>query len=153
MPFFIRRASLKACADHSTATAAGQAQKEFFVNEALARTDMLLHPAVLGEAGAPPSSPTEGDCWLVGASAVGAWVGHEGELACLQSGNWLFASPRNGMAVFDEASGQTRRYVDGWQAATTVSMPSGGLTIDTQARSAVAGLVAALVVSRILPAA
>ena len=132
---------------------AGQAQKEFFVNEAHARADMLLHPAVLGEANTPPAAPVEGDCWLVGPAATGAWTGHNGELACLQGGNWLFAAPRNGMTVHDEAAGQTRRYADGWQVASPVALPSGGLIVDSQARTAMAGLVAALIAGGLLPAA
>lgn len=144
--------SPKACAARSTATVAGQSQKEFFVNEAHARADMLLHPAVLGEASVPPSAPGEGDCWLVGPVATGAWSGHEGDLACQQAGNWLFAAPRNGMTVHDAAAGQTRRYADGWQVAAPVAEPSGGLIVDSQARTAVAGLVAALIAGGILPA-
>lgn len=131
---------------------AGQAQKEVFVNEGHARTDMLLHPAVEGEASAPPATPQDGECWLVGAAATGAWVGHDGELAGRQSGNWLFAQPRNGMAVFDLSAGKIRRYVNGWQAASAVAAPAGGTVIDIQARGAINGLIAALVAGGILPA-
>ncbi|MCL6249812.1 DUF2793 domain-containing protein [Altererythrobacter sp. KTW20L] len=112
---------------------------------------MLLHPAVLGETDAPPADAAEGDCWLVGAGATGVWAGHAGELACMQSSNWLYAAPRNGMIVYDEAAGQNRRYADGWQAAAPVAEPSGGLTVDAEARSAVAGLITALVAGGILP--
>ena len=53
--------------------------------------------------------------------------------------------------IYDEAAGQNRRYADGWQAAASVVEPSGGLTVDAEARNAVAGLVAALVAGGILP--
>jgi hypothetical protein len=130
---------------------AGQALKEYFVNEAHCRTDMLLHPAVIGEANTPPASSAEGDCWLVGDTPGGAWVGHEDNLACFQSGNWLFAAPRPGLTIFDQAAGQIRRYAGGWQAAVPVTAPVGGSVVDTEARNAVAGLVAALIAGGLLP--
>jgi len=130
---------------------AGQAQKEFFVNEAHALIDMLLHPAVEGESNDPPASPLEGECWLVGNAPTGDWSGQAGAIACLQTGNWLFAAPRNGMAVLDQSAGLIKRYVDGWVAAASVTEPSGGATVDSEARAAVSELVAALVAGGILP--
>jgi hypothetical protein len=143
--------SLKACAARNTPTLAGQAQKEVFVNEALARTDMLLHPAILGTASTPPASPLEGDCWLVGTTATDAWAGHDGKLAGMQAGNWLFAQPRNGMTVLDLSVGKNRRYANGWLTASSVSAPTGGTVVDLQARNSIAGLIAALVAAGILP--
>jgi Protein of unknown function (DUF2793) len=152
-PTSILRESPKACAARSTATVAGQAQKEVFVNEAHARADMLLHPAIAGEASAPPTTPQDGVCWLVGPAATGAWAGREGQLAGRQAGNWLFAAPRDGLTVFDLSVGKIRRYANGWHAANAVAAPAGGTVIDTQARSAITGLIAALVAGGILPSA
>jgi Protein of unknown function (DUF2793) len=132
---------------------AGQAQKEVFVNEAHARADMLLHPAILGTANTPPATPQDGDCWLIGTSATGPWSGHDGQLAGRQDGNWLFTPPRNGMTVLDLSAGKIRRYANGWLTASAVSAPTGGTVIDVQARSAIAGLIAALVAGGILPSA
>ena len=52
-----------------------QAQKEFVVNESLARIDALLHCAVEGVAAEPPGEPAEGECWLVADTPSGAWAG------------------------------------------------------------------------------
>lgn len=120
---------------------AGQAQKEFFVNEAFARTDALLHCAIEGTASDPPAAPQDGQAWLVGSAPTGGWAGHEGEIACRQFGNWLFAAPRDGMAVLDRASGQIRRYAAGWKAPVAPEEPVGGTTIDSQARAAIAQLI------------
>lgn len=123
---------------------AGQAQKEAFVNEAHALTDMLLHCAIQGESPTPPATPAEGETWLVGASPTGAWAGQAGKLAGRQGGNWLFVAPRDGMRVLDLATGQDRRYAAGWLAPETPAVPSGGGVVDIEARSAIAEIVAAM---------
>ncbi|RJY09681.1 DUF2793 domain-containing protein [Aurantiacibacter aquimixticola] len=128
-----------------------QAQKESFINEALARIDALLHCAVQGESDAPPSAPTDGECWLVGDQPTGDWVHHPGAIACRQAGNWLFAQPRNGMKVFDISTGASIRFDNGWRRAGIVSSPSGGTTEDSEARAAIVELIAALTEAGILP--
>lgn len=128
-----------------------QAQKEMTVNEAFARIDALLHISVEGEANDPPAAPADGECWLVGAAPTGAWSAYPGAIAYRQSGSWLFTQPTASMTVFDKSAGQTARFDGGWQRALAVTSPTGGATEDTQARDAVAELVAALQVAGILP--
>jgi len=130
---------------------AGQAQKEAFVNEAHALTDALLHPAVEGEADEPPAAPSEGESWLVGATPAGAWADHAGELASYQAGNWIFATPRDGMRVLDRSTAQDVRYLGGWQRPATPAEPTGGTTVDAEARAAIADLIAVLVAGGLLP--
>jgi len=129
----------------------GQAQKEFFVNEANSLTDLLLHAAIEGEAAAPPPSPSAGECWLVAESPSGDWAGHEGQIASYQAGTWLFASPRDGMRVLDRSRGQDIFYRGGWQRTDPVSAPEGGTVVDAEARTAIRQLIAALVAGGILP--
>lgn len=128
----------------------GQSQKEFFVNEAHALLDALLHPAVEGEADDPPASPAPGECWLVGAAPTGAWANHAGTLASFQAGTWLFAAPRSGLRVLDKAAAQEIRFDGGWQRAVTPASPTGGPTVDNEARTAIAELIEALVTAGIL---
>ena len=130
---------------------AGQAQKEAFVNEAHARADALLHCAIEGEAAAPPVTPVEGTNWLVAASPTGAWAGQAGKIACRQAGNWLFVDPRDGMVLLNRANGQQRRYFASWLAPTVPAAPIGGSTIDAEARTAIAALVAALRTAGVFP--
>jgi hypothetical protein len=123
---------------------AAQAQKELFHNEALARIDALLHPVVEDEADAPPSSPTDGESWLVGPAPTGAWSGHAGAVATFQAGAWLFLAPLPGMRVFVRAAQQSAIFVGRWQKAGAIQEPSGGLYVDSQARAAIGALISAL---------
>lgn len=132
---------------------AGQAQKELTVNEAHALADALLHPAIEGEAGDPPTAPEEGECWLVATGATGDWAGEDGKLACRQVGNWLFAAPCDGMRMLDRSSGQEIRYRGGWQRAEPPAEPTGGTFADANARVAITELIEALRVAGVFASA
>jgi hypothetical protein len=83
-----------------------QAQKHVTHNEALRRLDALVQLAVADrDLTAPPASPEEGACWLVGAGASGDWAGHDDEIAAWQDGAWAFIAPATGWRVYvaDEA--------------------------------------------------
>lgn len=86
---------------------------------------------------------------LVGASlgevqAQGEWAGHEGALAFRVAGSWMYAPPSEGTVVFDRALGGLRHWRDGWQAMALPAIPTGGATIDTEARAAIEVLIAQL---------
>ncbi|MFC3101531.1 DUF2793 domain-containing protein [Altererythrobacter lauratis] len=129
----------------------GQAQKEIFLNEVAARTDLLLHPAIKGITNSPPASPQPGDCWLVGNAPTAGWTGRNGHLAGFQAGNWLFIAPRSGMTVFNESAGQIMRFANGWHMAAAVPGPQGGTVIDVEARATLDALIAALLAAGLLP--
>lgn len=132
---------------------AGQVQKEAFVNEAHALVDALLHAAVEGRSVGPPTAPVDGESWLVAAPATGAWSGREGQLACRQSGNWLFVVPRDGMRVIDRSTGQELlHFSDQWHAGEIPAEPSGGSVVDAEARVAIQQIIAALRLNGVLPA-
>lgn len=132
---------------------AGQAQKEAFVNEVCARVDALLHGAIEAEAATPPATPADGQCWLIASGASGAWTGRSGQIAARQSGNWLYFAPRDGMRLVNRATGQEIRFHTSWKAATRPAAPSGGATVDTEARAAISALLAALTTAGIIPPA
>lgn len=131
----------------------GQARKEAFVNEALARIDAVLHCAVAGESTTPPVDPTEGESWLVAAGATGDWAGQDLSLACRQGGNWLFVPPRDGMRIFDLSAGQERLFSGFWRKAYLPVEPNGGSTVDAEARTAINDLITALQALGVLPTA
>lgn len=123
---------------------AGQAQKEFFVNEALSLLDALNARAIIASLSAPPASPAEGACYRVTGTATGAWAGQEGRLAVLVAGSWHFIPPAEGMLVFDRAAAGFVIFRSQWQPASVVAAPSGGTVIDVQARTTLTSLIAAL---------
>lgn len=120
---------------------AGQAQREFYVNEALARTDLLLHCAIEGETSVPPEAPTPGQTWLVGSAPNGAFAAHAGSLACWTGGGWRFAAPRDGLRVFDQQMAAFLLFHGGWRRCVKPATPSGGATIDSELRLAFDSLI------------
>jgi Protein of unknown function (DUF2793) len=123
---------------------AAQAQKEITVNELAARLDTLVSCTIEASLAAPPSSPLDGQTWLVASGATGMWAGQAGKLAARIGGSWVFLSPPPGMVVHDLARGAVRRFAGTWQAPARPPGPSGGATIDTEARVAIAAILGVL---------
>jgi hypothetical protein len=77
---------------------AAQAQKHVTHNEALYAFDALLCARFLDRnLTAPPSSPSDGDVYLVKATATGAWTGQNGNIAYYADGAWRFYPPFAGL--------------------------------------------------------
>lgn len=129
---------------------AGQVQKETFVNESFARLDAIIHCAIEALSATPPASPADGQCWLIDVGASGVWNGRTGSIACFQQGQWLYQLPRDGLRLLNRATGQTIHHHGTWRAATKPALPSGGTTVDAQARTAVAAIIDSLVTAGIL---
>ena len=122
----------------------GQAQKEFYINQSLSLIDALLQRGIHGSLSMPPSDPLDGDCYRVLSPADGAWIGQEDKLAVQVGGAWHFVEPKVGMTIFDQNASCMLHFNAGWQSAVEPSAPSGGDTIDTQARAAISDLIEAL---------
>lgn len=143
----------------------GQAQKEAFHNEALTAIDSALHPCVEeGPLADPPADPDLGQSWIVGTGATGAWTDREPALASWTAGGWRFVSPVPGMLVWNINIGCWLHWSgSGWSDGSLpaaalviagqqvvgprlpdVPSPSGGTTIDTEARTAIDALIATL---------
>lgn len=143
----------------------GQAQKETFHNEALARLDLAVQTAVTAVGiDTPPASPVAGECWIVGTAPVGAWTGQAGALAGWTTGGWRFVAPFEGMAGWSIADAMTVRWaggvwatgviaarrleIDGVQVVAArqpaVAAPGGGSTVDAEARAAIDSVLIAL---------
>ncbi|MBD2748038.1 DUF2793 domain-containing protein [Microvirga sp. BT688] len=83
--------------------AAAQAQKHVTHNEALAALDALVQLAVKERnRTAPTATPEEGDRYLIGANATGAFAGHEDHVALFDLGLWRFFPPQPGWRAYVE---------------------------------------------------
>lgn len=143
----------------------GQAQKEMFHNEALARIDGALHPIVQAtDVSAPPETAAIGESWIVGPAPTGDWNGQAGDIAIRTEGGWRFIPPVAGMKAWLAPAGSWVWHDgDAWRAAPlptfgimvagqqvvgeraeAIAAPSGGITVDTQARAVIDAILAAL---------
>lgn len=57
----------------------------------------------------PPGSPSDGDAYIVAATATGAWAGKEKKIAFRMSTTWLFITPINGTLAY--AQDESARYI------------------------------------------
>jgi Protein of unknown function (DUF2793) len=143
--------------------AAGQSQKDVTHNEAVLALDRLVALVVVSRSlSVPPLTPATGACYIVPASASAAWGHPAGQVLHWQGSAWLPEAPRDGQValVADEAIMLVHLGV--WQATWPVAglkiagravlaenpanvlPPSGGTTIDSEARATLAALVLAL---------
>ena len=80
---------------------AAQAQKHVTHNEALLGLDTLVQLSVIDrDLVVPPGSPSDGDRYLVAASATGDWAGKDGQIAAWQDGAWKFHAPKVGWLIW-----------------------------------------------------
>lgn len=81
--------------------AAAQAQKHVTHNEALYQFDAFLCARFLDcDLTAPPSSPSDGDTYLVHATATGDWMGQSNKIAYCADGAWRFYAPFGGLVAY-----------------------------------------------------
>ena len=131
--------------------ASGQAHKELFHNEALARIDFLMHPVVEAIASDPAAiTPESGQAWIVGADATDVWGGRDDQIAGWTGNGWLFIAPSPMMRVYINSLGNFAVYGTSWEASAVVESPVAGTVIDSEARAAIESILTALQAQGIL---
>lgn len=142
---------------------AGQSQKDVTHNEAVLALDRLVGLAVVSRSlTVPPAVPATGSCYIVPAGSAAAWGQPAGSLMHWEGTAWLAQMPRDGQiaSVADEAIVVV--YLGGWRSnfpvagltiagravlaasPVAVALPSGGASIDSEARSVLAAVVLAM---------
>lgn len=90
-----------------------------------ARVDTLLFLAVISQTATPPGTPANGDRYIVGASATGAWVGQDNKVAVwLTTGTpaWVFYDAKVNWRAFNIDTASYFRYNGSdWLEEPTVS--------------------------------
>lgn len=85
---------------------ASQAQKHVTHNQAIRDLDAIIMLSVIDcDLATPPATPTDGDRYLVAASATDDWVGQEGDVAAYQDDAWSFHTPNAGWVMWIEDEG------------------------------------------------
>jgi len=110
-----------------TLMSASQAQKEVVFNEFLLAIDSLFRGVVINSTlTTPPSSPSEGDTYIIGPGATGAWSGQDHNVTFYFNG-WQFVTAKDQMRMYDQAATVWRVFhasTTNWDAepASTVSV-------------------------------
>ena len=120
-----------------------QAQKEVTHNEALARIDALLHPAIIDRLVSPPSLllADAGKCWLVDANSAGEWQSKANQIAVWIGGSWRYIVPIVGMRVRHTGANSDLVWTGiQWVIPPVIPNPQSGSVIDIEARAAIAAL-------------
>ena len=83
-------------------------------NEALVQLDAFVDLYLLGQyVNTPPSSPADGDAYLVGGSPTGVWSGYAYKIATCIDGAWRFYIPFNGLRAYVATTSAFIVYVGG----------------------------------------
>lgn len=100
-----------------------QAQKHVTHNEALGLLDAVTQLSVRSRhLTSAPGTPTEGERYIVGNDATGAWAGWDGDIAAFIEGFWLRLVPQPGWQAYIENEGTVVvRKGSGWH------FPGGGV--------------------------
>lgn len=80
-----------------------QAQKHITHNDAIRALDALVHLSVLSnDLAVPPSTPLEGDRYIVHTTPSNEWIGQDNKIAAWQDGTWQFYAPQKGWVCWIE---------------------------------------------------
>jgi hypothetical protein len=104
------------------------------LKEFLRAADGLVMPAVQDkDLTTPPSTPTNGDRYIVASTATGAWATHEGKIARYNGSDttagWEFYTPKEGWSVYARDENAWYLYNGSAWVAESALVPDGSLSL------------------------
>ncbi len=96
-----------------------QASKYLTHNEAIRVVDALVQLTVQAQQNTPPVSPSEGQCWIVGTSPTGIWVGKSNQIAQYYNAAWYYHVPSTGWRAHNVATSLELFYTGSAWAGST----------------------------------
>jgi len=98
-----------------------QAQKHVTVNEAFAKLDAMVQlSAISATTQTPPTTPNDGDTFLLPAGSLADWAGQDGQIATYDKNIWSFVTPLDGWTCYVTDTDQLYRYLGAWTPLPTV---------------------------------
>jgi len=93
----------------------GQFQPYVSVNETINQLDAISGLDIINrDLTAPPGGESDGDTFIVGPAATGAWAGQDGNIAYFLAGAYKFFTPVNGQLAWIEDENLLLVYDGGW---------------------------------------
>lgn len=149
---------------HFPLIASGQTQKDVTHNEAILAIERVTSVTVTSRSViTPPTAPPEGAVFIVPAVATQTWGQPAGMMMHWHVDGWQLMLPHDGQVVLLADEGVMLVHRQGWQSLwpvlglevggravlaappSAIAPPSGGGTVDSQARDAIASIISLLV--------
>lgn len=108
---------------------ASQSQKHVTFNELVNCIDALLMLSVINNTQTtPPTTPEDGQRYIIASAATGEWSGKDNYIATYQNLGWNYISPQNGFLAFVESEGKFYNYNEAWELLAGTSEQSDTFT-------------------------
>ena len=83
-----------------------------------------------------------GKSWIINGTPAGAWANKAGQIAYWIGGSWRFIAPHEAMRVWNKSTRRHSLFISGqWTTAPSISNPTGGTAVDSEARAALVAIL------------
>lgn len=102
-----------------------EANTHLTYSEFVTLMDIILANVINITTTAPPGSPTEGDAYIIAATATGDWTGKENQIAIWHNLAWRYIVPAVGLSIWDTTTKLKYTWYDSaWKGTQTTGIGS-----------------------------